>query len=152
MGDIIRITTSLLQTLNMKTFALTALVVIAITGSNAQYGANQDPINVVCNPSEDGYVVFVPHPYECNKYFMCQGTMGYVMSCPGDLQFDADLNVCNYENVVGCVNTPYPTTSTTEMVTSTTETVTTTADETTTSMVVTTTTEVPTTTENVETT
>ena len=99
----------------MKTFALTALVVIAITGSNAQYGANQDPINVVCNPSEDGYVVFVPHPYECNKYFMCQGTMGYVMSCPGDLQFDADLNVCNYEWAVNCVNTPYPTTSTTEI-------------------------------------
>ena len=99
----------------MKTFALIALSVIAVTGTNAQFFLNEDPISVVCSPSEDGFVVFVPHPYKCNKYFMCQGMTGISMQCPGDLQFDSDLNVCNYADTVGCVNTPYPTTSTTEM-------------------------------------
>ena len=44
----------------MKTFALIALSVIAITGTNAQFFLNEDPISVVCSPSEDGFVVFVP--------------------------------------------------------------------------------------------
>jgi len=128
---------------------LTTLAIFAITLSKT---FAEDPINVICHASEDGDVIFVPHPYECNKYFMCQGTTGIAMQCPGNLQFDANLNVCNYENVVGCVNTPYPTTSTTEMVTSTTEKVTTTADETTTIEEETTTTEEETTTTEAETT
>ena len=128
---------------------LTTLAIFAITLSKT---FAEDPINVICHASEDGDVIFVPHPYECNKYFMCQGTTGIAMQCPGNLQFDANLNVCNYAWVVGCVNTPYPTTSTTEMVTSTTEKVTTTADETTTIEEETTTTEEETTTTEVETT
>ena len=73
--------------------------------------AGPDNVHVVCPPSQDGFVVFVPHPYECTKYFMCQGSTGISMDCPGDLQFDPDLNVCNYEWAVGCVNKPYPTTT-----------------------------------------
>ena len=39
------------------------------------------------------------------------------MSCPGNLQFDTTLNVCNYPSIVQCENsTPNPpTTTTTEM-------------------------------------
>ena len=95
----------------MKAFVLIALtVIIAFTKAE-----NEDPINVVCSPSEDGLVVFVPHPYECSKFFMCQGMNGISMTCPAGLQFDSNLNVCNYAYIVGCVNTPYPTTSTTEI-------------------------------------
>ena len=86
--------------------------------------AEADPISVVCSPSEDGFVVFVPHPYECQKFFMCQGLQGVAMTCPDGLQFDTSLNVCNYAEVVGCANTPYPT-----VPTSTTEPETTTMDE-----------------------
>merc|ERR1712223_1091264 len=46
---------------------------------------------------------------------MCQGMNGISMTCPAGLQFDSNLNVCNYAYIVGCVNTPYPTTSTTEI-------------------------------------
>ena len=73
---------------------------------------NDDVIFVICKPSEDGFAVFVPHPYECSKFFLCQGTTGIAMDCPAGLQFDSSLNVCNYPGIVGCVNTPYPTTST----------------------------------------
>ena len=33
---------------------------------------DNDVINAICEPSEDGLPVFIPHPYECNKYFECQ--------------------------------------------------------------------------------
>ena len=104
----------------MKFLILITLAVIGVSSIGGQF-VKQDPINVVCNPSEDGYVVFVPHPYECNKYFMCQGMTGITMQCPADLQFDTNLNVCNYPQVVNCVNTPYPTTSTTEIPETTTD-------------------------------
>ena len=54
--------------------------------------ADPDPISVVCSPSEDGLIVFVPHPYECSKFFMCQGLDGIAMFCPGELQFDPNLH------------------------------------------------------------
>ena len=97
---------------NMKIFTFISSIVIAATFTKA---SDEETINVVCNPSEDGWVVFVPHPYECKKYFMCQGMNGIAMHCPANLQFDTNLNVCNYAQIVNCVNTPYPTTSTTEI-------------------------------------
>ena len=34
---------------------------------------NDIDVDVVCPPpSEDGLTVFVAHPYECGKYFVCQ--------------------------------------------------------------------------------
>ena len=76
-------------------------------------------IQVVCQQNQDdGTVIFVPHPYNCSKYFMCFFDQGMEMSCPGNLQFDPNLNVCNYPENVGCVNsTPQPTT--TEVITTT---------------------------------
>ena len=53
------------------------------------------------------------------------------MSCPGDLQFDPILNVCNWPDEVSCENsTPYP--PTTMPTTSTTPSTTTTVASTTT--------------------
>ena len=76
-----------------------------------------NPIDIICPPpSEEGLVVFVPHPYECSKYFVCQeGSEAIAMTCPGKLQFDVNLNICNYALEVGCMNTPYPTEPTTTM-------------------------------------
>ena len=104
----------------MKTFVAFITLFLALASATID-------IHVVCKESEDGFVVFVPHPYECQKYFMCMGTVGIAMECPANLQFDPVLNVCNYPGVVGCVNTPYPTTST-EAVSTTTEAETTTSE------------------------
>ena len=107
----------------------------------ATENSTEDPIQVVCQPSDiNGQVYFVAHPYECSKFFMCQGYVGIPMHCPGELQFDADLKVCNYESVVHCENTPRPTpstsTTTTEKETTTTEATTTEVETTTTTTVV----------------
>jgi len=68
-----------------------------------------------CQLNEELY--FVPHPNECNKYYMCNFQHGGLFSCPAYLQFNPDLNVCDYPNVVGCINTPYPTEATTTIAT-----------------------------------
>ena len=67
-----------------------------------------DNIHVVCKPSEDGLPVFIPHPYKCNKYFECQGTVGVAMICPDTLVFDPILNICNWPWNVDCEDKPYP--------------------------------------------
>ena len=93
-----------------------ALALICGLASAIPVVHEDNTIDVICPPpTEDGLVVFVSHPYECNKYFVCQPGFGAIgpMSCPGDLQFDSNLNICNFDWTVGCVNTPYPTQSTT---------------------------------------
>merc|ERR1711971_873996 len=67
--------------------------------------------DVVCPESEDGYAVFAPHPYDCSLYFECVGITPILMSCPGDLEFDIQLNVCNWPELANCQ--PITTTTTT---------------------------------------
>jgi len=62
-----------------------------------------DPdFDVVCPPSADGSTVFVPHPTDCNLYYICVGKVPFLMQCPGDLYFDSVLNVCNWPDMVEC--------------------------------------------------
>merc|ERR1712029_192638 len=62
-----------------------------------------DPeFDVVCPESEDGTTVFVPHPTDCNLYYICVGKMPFLMQCPGDLYFDSVLNICNWPDLVNC--------------------------------------------------
>merc|ERR1719410_1876329 len=58
--------------------------------------------DVVCPSSEDGFAVFVPHPTNCSLYYECVGNSPILMSCPGDLYFDPNLNVCNWPDQVDC--------------------------------------------------
>lgn len=70
---------------------------------------NQDTINVVCPATTDGQAVFIPYPYDCGLYYMCEGFTPTLMSCPQGLEFDAGLNVCNWPFAAGCIVTPRPT-------------------------------------------
>ena len=58
--------------------------------------------DVVCPESEDGYAVFVPHPYDCSLYYECVGITPVLMTCPGDLEFDFQLNICNWPEIANC--------------------------------------------------
>ena len=76
---------------------------------------DDDDISVICSMSDDGKVVFVPHPYNCQKFFMCQYALPILMKCPANLHFDNVLHVCNYPEEAHCVPTPKPTLPTTTM-------------------------------------
>ena len=88
---------------------------LALTLFVATSTASQVLYENPCQLNEELY--FVPHPNECNKYYMCNFQQGGLFTCPANLQFNPDLNVCDYPNVVGCINTPYPTEATTTIIT-----------------------------------
>ena len=106
----------------MKTYisiAAKLLVVIAFMHarpSNArsfetEESSTGNPISELCQETEDGLAYFLADPENCSQYYMCQLTLdldapwiAINMTCPGELQFDTNLNVCNYAEVVGCVD------------------------------------------------
>ena len=83
--------------------------------------------DVVCPESQDGYAVFAPHPYDCSLYYECVGINPVLMSCPGSLEFDIQLNVCNWPELANCQPKTTSTTTTTTTSTTTTNTVSTTS-------------------------
>merc|ERR1711915_487404 len=97
-----------------------------------------------CPESQDGRPVYIAHPTDCTKFYLCQGNTPVLMSCPNPLFFDPTINVCNFPDRVDCQQptTLRPTrpTTTTISTTTTVEPVNTTTTE---DIVNTTTTEVP---------
>ena len=107
----------------MKTYisiAAKLLVVIAFMHarpSNArsfetEESSTGNPISELCQETEDGLAYFLEDPDNCSQYYMCQLNLvdfeyqwiAIHMSCPAPLQFDINLNVCNYAEEVGCVD------------------------------------------------
>jgi hypothetical protein len=80
-----------------------------IENEEEEEGDEDDNINVVCTSTPDGQAVFIPYPYDCSLYYMCEGFTPTLMSCPLGLEFDSALNVCNWPFAAGCVATPRPT-------------------------------------------
>ena len=86
-------------------FVLNSLSFLTTISTNVS-DTLEDPIDIACQPSDvNGHVYFVSHPFDCQKFFMCQGYVGILMHCPGNLQFVTSLNICNYESEVQCENT-----------------------------------------------
>ena len=97
------------------------LLLVTAFGKSLVKDANFD---VVCPESEDGYAVFVPHPYDCSLYYECRGRTPVLMSCPAGLYFDSRINVCNWPEYADCdVSTTSTTTTTTTASTTTSETI-----------------------------
>ena len=61
-----------------------------------------ETFDAICQESENGFSVFVPHPTECSLYYQCVGLTAVLMECPDDLHFDTNLNVCNWPEYAGC--------------------------------------------------
>ena len=89
------------QSQEMKIFFVCLIFAASVVGN-----VSDSFVPSGCQPSAvNGQVYFVaPHPYDCQKFYMCQGNVGILMQCPGDLQFDTILNVCNYAHIVQCEN------------------------------------------------
>jgi len=85
----------------MKTFIVFASYLF-LAEAKPFFGRSVSVEDVVCTESTDGFPVFIPHPSECNLYYMCAGLTPVLMSCPGELFFDPSLNVCNWPDQVDC--------------------------------------------------
>ena len=74
---------------------------------------------VVCPDNPDGFLLFIPHPTDCTKYFVCLGVIPVLMSCAPPLYYDPSIQNCNWPDEVDC--TQHETQTTTENVETTTE-------------------------------
>jgi len=116
--DIIMTTTEDLN-LNVTSTTIIAENETTTTGVNGTFMKSHH-FDVVCPESEDGYSVYVPHPTDCSLYYQCVGNNPTLMSCPGGLYFDTNLNVCNWPQFVDCENrTDNPETTTDAIMTTT---------------------------------
>ena len=86
------------------TFIITLLASGLCNGASISNGLTEEDgfPPVECPESMDGLSVFVPHPFDCSKYYHCVGDIPVLQECPANLHFDTSINVCNYPEVAGC--------------------------------------------------
>merc|ERR1712110_235008 len=108
-------------TLKMLT-KVTICSFLMVTALGKSLVKDSNNFDAVCHESEDGYAVFVPHPYDCSLYYECRGRTPVLMSCPAGLYFDSRINVCNWPEYVDCDESTTSTTTTTTTSPTTTET------------------------------
>ncbi|XP_018374706.1 PREDICTED: peritrophin-1-like [Trachymyrmex cornetzi] len=53
-------------------------------------------------PREGDDIIFIPHPTNCNHYFVCDYGRPIVMKCPEDLHFNPEKQVCDFPFKAGC--------------------------------------------------
>ena len=58
-------------------------------------------------PSWDGELYFLPDPVDCAKYYACTPYGPCHYTCPVDLWWDAELNICNWPDEVECAGSYY---------------------------------------------
>merc|ERR1712110_1255190 len=109
-------------TLKMLYTKVTICSFLMVTALGKSLVKDSNNFDAVCYESEDGYAVFVPHPYDCSLYYECRGRTPVLMSCPAGLYFDSRINVCNWPEYVDCDESTTSTTTTTTASTTTTET------------------------------
>merc|ERR1719158_1271134 len=86
------------------TFIITLLASGLCNGASISNGLTKEDRfpPVECPESTDGFSVFIPHPFDCSKYYHCKGDVPILQECPANLHFDTSINVCNYPEVAGC--------------------------------------------------
>ncbi|XP_060521021.1 mucin-2-like isoform X2 [Cylas formicarius] len=65
-------------------------------------GSNNTCNKVACPAIDGEYPVYIPHE-DCTKFCQCSNGVPYLFDCPGDLHFNAVLNVCDWPENAGCV-------------------------------------------------
>ncbi|XP_046400745.1 major mite allergen Der p 23-like [Ischnura elegans] len=45
---------------------------------------------------------FYPNPYDCHKYFLCDGANAWAFECPGHLFFNPNTQGCDFPGNVDC--------------------------------------------------
>ena len=114
---------------NLKMLTTATVFSILLVTAFGKSLVKDNNFDVVCYESQDGYAVFVPHPYDCSLYFECRGRTPVLMSCPAGLYFDSRINVCNWPEYADCDESTTSTTTTASPTTTETSTTSTTTTD-----------------------
>uniref|UniRef100_C9W1L9 Mucin-like protein n=1 Tax=Rhipicephalus sanguineus TaxID=34632 RepID=C9W1L9_RHISA len=65
---------------------------------------------VACPPVDDkgDNVTLLPNVYNCSTFYLCAQGVPELFECPSGLQFNHELNVCDYPWRAACVELPLP--------------------------------------------
>lgn len=78
------------------------LVSFVIVGLVSQSLATFCPSSVKCPAEDPDVVVQFPNPDDCHSFCKCYNGDAYLVPCPGDLRYNAKLEVCDYPQNVKC--------------------------------------------------
>lgn len=53
-------------------------------------------------PQVHGDISWLPDSKDCKKYYQCVNGNKYEFECPGDLEWNAKLEVCDFDYQSGC--------------------------------------------------
>ncbi|XP_055917102.1 chitinase-3-like protein 1 [Eupeodes corollae] len=76
--------------------------VVAVAGKNTQSPqlvTQKNPSNFKCTSDSMGYY---RDPKDCSTFYFCNKETKYTFECPPNLNFDTELNGCNYKGFVNC--------------------------------------------------
>lgn len=73
-------------------------------------GTFENPINVLTDedfdsgicPSKSPYPVYLPHPTDCSKFYVCDNGSPHLKTCQSGLHFNRKFKVCDYPEKAGC--------------------------------------------------
>ena len=68
---------------------------------------------MLCTKSINGFTVFVSHPEDCSKFFICHGRRAFPIDCAAGTLFDKNLKICNHAYTVDCQKEPLKAATTT---------------------------------------
>ena len=89
---------------------LTVLLLLATTYGRDLRSENESTTTAVrdnCPPGDapgcpPGFTLFFPHPNDCHWYFQCSNGVAYCKECPADLQWNVQLETCDFPYSAGC--------------------------------------------------
>ncbi|EFX67914.1 hypothetical protein DAPPUDRAFT_330595 [Daphnia pulex] len=85
----------------MKNFAsFVCLMLVLVASTSALPGVARAAPQ--CPENEAGNVVFFPDTTNCQNYYMCSWGVAYLKSCPDNLYWNKNINVCDHQVNVKC--------------------------------------------------
>ena len=60
-----------------------------------------DDLNL-CPAENSKFPVLLPHPDDCNKFYICDSGLPHLKECQPGLHFNAKIKTCDYPRNAGC--------------------------------------------------
>jgi hypothetical protein len=83
------------------------LIILIATTANVLAGPQiyyRDYKGMGCPEFNQHETVHLPHPYACNKYLTCLSKSVMEQTCPGNLHWNIEMNMCDYPDNAKCVD------------------------------------------------
>lgn len=87
---------------SIESFLIILIVATAVLAGPQIY--YRDYKGMGCPEFNQDETVHLPHPFACNKYLTCLSKSVLEQSCPGNLHWNIEMNMCDYPDNAKCVD------------------------------------------------